>query len=259
MLVSGRHEEGRPVPEFTFITSYYSQPLMLQRQLEEWAQYPPAVSFILVDDGSPIPALPVVQHHASKELQARLRVYRILQNIPWNREQARNLGAQEAKTQWIIQTDIDHILHAMSAEALLRFVPTARTWYRFNRYRVGAADETRRKDALPDACEFGPVKPHGDSFLIERELFLQSPYDLAYVGILGGGTPFQARMEARAPVQMLPGTICLHVYTRHVIPDASVTGLSRDTGPYARLRREKERRGDTEPDQTFRAPWERQL
>ena len=56
---------------------------------------------------------------------------------------------------------------------------------------------------------------------------------------------------------MLPEPICLHVYTRHVIPDASVTGLSRDTGPYAQLRREKERRGDTAPGQILRIPWER--
>ena len=247
------------MPDFTVIVSYFSQPLMLLRQLEEWAAYPPAISLLVVDDGSPIPALPVVLSQANSVVRARLRVYRILHDIPWNREEARNLGAQEAQTPWILMTDLDHLLPASSAEALLHFTPTARTWYRLPRCRVGPADETRRKDALPEACTFGPVTPHGDSFLIERQLFLEAPYDEGYAGMLGGGTPFLHRMEARAPSALLPEPICLHVYTRHVIPDASVTGLSRDTGPYARLRRDKERRGDTAPGRTLRIPWERVL
>ena len=122
-----------------------------------------------------------------------------------------------------------------------------------------AADETRRKDQLPDAWPFGPIHPHINSFLIERALFLESSYDEGYAGILGGATPFLKRMEAKAPCALLPEPICLYVYTRHVIPDASVTGLSRDTGPYARLRRAKEQRGDTVPGRTLRIPWERVL
>ena len=247
------------MPEFTFITSFYSQPKMLARQLREWAQYPSTVQIVLVDDGSPIAAHDVVIRHACRAVRTRVRVYRILEDIPWNREQARNLGAQVAQTPWILMTDIDHILPAASAQALLDFMPTARTWYKFPRWRVGPADATRRKDALPDACPFGPVKPHGDSFLIERQVFLESPYDEGYSGMLGGGTPFLTRMEARAPWAMLPEAICLHVYTRQVIPDASVTGLSRDTSPYARLRQEKERRGETEPGRLLRVPWERVL
>ena len=65
-------------------------------------------------------------------------------------------------------TDLDHLLPAASAVALCQYSLTPGTWYRFFRYRVGAADETRRKDALPDACTFGRIQPHGDSFLIER-------------------------------------------------------------------------------------------
>ena len=97
----------------------------------------------------------------------------------------------------------------------------------------------------------------GTVFSSSGHLFLESPYDEAYAGMLGGGTPFLKRLEATAPRAILPEPICLHVYTRQVIPDASVTGLSRDTGPYARLRQEKERRGDTAPGRILRLPWER--
>lgn len=247
------------MPEFTFITTCYQQPIMLRHQLIEWNQYPPEVSVLLVDDCSPEPALPIVLQQASESLRPRLRVYRILEDIAWNRNECRNLAGQEAQTVWCVFADIDHLLPVGHARALVDFPPTPGTWYRFSRWRVGAADATRRKDAIPDDCTFGQVKPHGDSFLIERELFLRYPYDLAYSGMLGGGTPFQKRLEAAAPVDLLPPSICLYVYTRHVIPDASVLGLSRDTGPYARLRRQKEARGDTIPTVLVKRPWERVL
>lgn len=243
----------------TVILPYYNQPVMLARQLSGLQCFPPEVRVIVVDDGSAIPAEPIITKHASHDLRQRLRLYRVKVDIPWNRGMCRNLGASEAETAWIVQTDIDHIMPPTSITPLLDLDPSPHRWYRFPRYRVGKADETRHKDDLPADCTFGPVKPHGDSYLITRELFLSSPCDEDYSGLLGGGTPWQHRMEARAPVELLPEPICLHVYTRHVIPDASVTGLSRDTMPYAKLRKKKEREGKAEPGAILRQPWERVL
>jgi hypothetical protein len=244
---------------FTLILSYYCQPRMLERQLVELNQYPPGVQVIIVDDCSPEPAQPVVLECASAALLAHLRLYRILVDIPWNRGMARNLGAVETQTDWLLQTDLDHILPAPCVPAVLHFQPAAGTWYRFPRWRRGAADETRQKDTLSRECEYGQIKPHIDSYLIHRQLFLNSPYDESYSGCLGGGSPFLARMEQRAPVVLLPEEMRLEVYTRQRIPDASITTLSRDTSEYTRRRRQKEGSGDTKPTHILRQPWERVL
>lgn len=243
----------------TLILPFYQQPLILQRQLAELNQYPPAVQVIIVDDGSPVPAEPVIRAQASAALLAHLRLYRVLVDVPWARGTARNLGAVEASTAWILQTDIDHVLPASCVPALLAFAGDPATWYRFSRYRRGRADETRQKDALPRDCDFGLIAPHQDSYLIHRELFLRFPYDEDYNGCLGGGTPFLHRLLSHAPVALLPEPICLQVYTRHVIADASIQGLSRDTAEYTRRRREKERLGTTVPRDLVRLPWERVL
>lgn len=244
---------------FTLILPAYQQPLMLQRQIQEFNEYPPDVHVIIVDDGSPEPAEPVVRAHASPSLLQHLRLYAVLVDVPWNRGMCRNLGAVEARTEFIVELDIDHILPVACVKALLDFEPDEKSWYRFSRWRRGKADETRQKDALPRNCEYGQVKPHGDSFLIRRSLFLESYYDESYSGALGGGTPFLARMEQLASVLLLPEAIRLEVYTRHVITDASITTLSRDTSEYSRRRKQREKSGDTHPGEMLRLPWKQVL
>ena len=224
---------------------------MLARQVEEWEQYSERakaiIDFIVVDDASPEPV----------SVPEWIRLYRIKEDIPWGRSRARNLGSNAADSEWIVHLDTDHILPAASAEALLDANIKRDCWYRFPRFRVGKADETRRKDLISDDCEFGEIKPHIDSHLMTRELFLRSPYDEAYAGCLGGGSPFLARLQEIAPVQLLPDDVHLHVYTRHVIPDASIFTLDRDTSEYKRRRREKERTGDTTPKDILQFEWDR--
>lgn len=228
---------------------------MLRKHLDNWAQYSPKArenfTLIVVDDGSPEPASNVIQASDGVSL------YRIAKDVPWGRNVARNLGAHVCESPWLIQCDLDHVLPPSSADALLETEVSAEFWYRFSRWRVGKADETRRKDAIPDSCEFGRVKPHIDSYLIPRELFVLSPYDSEYVGFLGGGSPFLKRMESIAPAKVLPDSVCLHVHTRHSVPDASVTTLSRDTSQYSKLRKEKERTGNTAPKMVLDFEWSR--
>lgn len=209
---------------------------MLRKQLETWAEYDVATRaqfrFIVVDDGSPEPAEPIVRQFDGVAL------YRIHEDIPWNRAGARNLGATVCDTDWLMHVDTDHVLPASSAAALIATKVDPKRWYRFSRFRVGKADETRRKDAIGPGCEFGPIKPHIDSYLCTKALYWSvGGYDEDYSGVLGGGVPFLALLEKTAPVEVLPA--CLHVYTRHAIPDSSISTLSRDTSRYASMRKQK--------------------
>lgn len=244
---------------FTLIVPYYRNAAMLDRQVIEWEQYNPRVKIVCVDDGSPEPATEVIVARASKDLLERVRVYRITVDIPWNREGARNLAAQECQTEWMINVDIDHILPVKAADHLLMsFAAHSGTWYRFPRYRQGKADATRRKDKLPDDCEYGRIHPHIDSYLIERDVFLQvGGYDEDFAGCLGGGSEFLRRLERSVggPAQ-LPDPICLHVYTRDKIKDASDWSLSRDTTRGKEIARHK---AQSKPTNPIRFPWVREL
>lgn len=236
----------------TLVVPYYRSPAMLARQVEEWNRYPSDIRVIAVDDGSPEPAEPVIRQLATPELLSRLALYRIGIDIPWNRGEARNLGAHVARTNWILQADIDHILPVESAQALLASAFDPSRWYRFRRFRVGKADETRKKDALPREAEFGEVKPHCDSYLCTRELYhAAGGYNLAFSGCLGGGSPFLAELEKVGPVDVLP--IPLHVYTRSAVPDSSEHTLSREPGEYTR--RKAKLRGQLRGVNEVRSPW----
>lgn len=247
--------------EVTLIIPYYRQPKMLQYQLAELNQYPPAVQVIIVDDGSPEPALPVIQAYATPELLTHLRLFKITVDIPWNREECRNLGAHEATTDWMIQLDIDHVLPVVCIPALLAFQPHPARWYRFPRSRLGQADETRRKDRLPEGCTFGQIHPHVDSYLVRTALYWEAGgYDEAtFSGVLGGGGEFLERLAKVGQCFLLPEEIRLQVVTRHVVADASDTHCSRDTAPGKERWRALRARGQTKPTEWLLWPWERVL
>lgn len=244
---------------FTLIIPYYRNVAMLKLQLAAIARYDQRIRVDIIDDGSPEDAVDVM--HAAgytwNTFGGRVRVYRILKDISWNRGGARNLGATVAATDWIMHVDIDHLMPITCASRLLEvdsFKPTY--WYRFPRYRVGTADETRKKDLLDRDATFGAIKPHIDSYLCTKSLYwLTGGYDEDYSGCLGGGSPFLQQLERTAPVSLTPPDVHLHVYTRSACADASDFSLSRDTSEYSRRRKHKEATGNTKPKKGLRFQW----
>jgi glycosyltransferase involved in cell wall biosynthesis len=224
--------------KFTLIVPYYRNQRMLERQALEWQNYPPNVNVIVVDDGSPEPAYPTVK--LAYDLGAQVRLLRVIPDIPWNRNGARNLGVMQARTDWIVHVDIDHIMPMTTASELFHFHPEPGNWYRFARYRYGKADFTRRKDDIPDDQTFGKIKPHMDSYAVSRKAYLDlGGYDEDYSGSLGGGTPFVKELEAKLTRVDLPEPYLLHVYTTDAVKDASDIHLSRDHTRYTMINRQK--------------------
>jgi hypothetical protein len=247
-------------PRFTLVVPYYRNMKMLAAQVAEMNDYPKDFNVVIVDDGSLELAEPIVRKHASIDLRARLALYRVGRDIPWNRGGARNLASKVATTKWLIHVDIDHLLPAGCAQAMTEISIDSKYWYRFDRFRRGRADETRRKDAIPPDQEFGKIHPHIDSYLCSSKLYWSTGgYDEDYSGCLGGGTPFLKRLEAKARVKQLPSDVFLVVYTRDVVDDASDNTLSRDTAEFTKRRRFKEMHGKTVPTNPIRFPWTRVL
>jgi hypothetical protein len=245
----------------TLVLTYYRQPKMLARHLEEWNKYEGTLRIVLVDDGSPEPALPIVKKLASKATLDVLEIYRTDVDLPWCREFARNLGAKMATTPWLLIADLDHLL---PLDSLLRLRETAlqpKTWFRFRRMRVGKADETRKKDQIPLHCEFGEIHPHVDSYLTRAKHYWKvGGYNEAFCGVLGGGNEFLRRFQAMYQSALVPGKVFLHVYTRSVINDASDLHCSRDTQPGKDLWRAMQKAGGGgPPTEWLTLPWSRVL
>lgn len=244
---------------FTFICPYYRQPQMLAHQISAWELWPTVIPIIVVDDGSPEPAVDIIRAEASAQLRQRLTLLRVDVDIPWNRNGARNLGTSYARTEWIVHVDTDHVMTYPSAAKLLEWQAPGTHWYRFQRFRRGRADETRRKDAIADDVEYGEIKPHMDSYLTTKSHYWAAGgYDEDYAGCLGGGTPFTKELAALKPVTLAPHPVFLEVWTRSTCPDSSEHTLSRDTSEYVRRRQAKEAAGNTRPKNPIRFPWHRE-
>lgn len=248
------------------IVPYYRQPRMLEKQLEAWTKYAPLTrevfQFIIVDDCSPEPAFDVYYRAFANRERFPLEIYRVSVDIPWNRSMARNLGSQQARTVWLLHVDTDHILPPEAADNLAAGIQSydRACWYKFRRFRIGRADDTRNKDLIPRDCKYGEIKPHVDSYLCTKELYWKvGGYDPDYAGCLGGGGAFLRQLKKAGKECMAPANVHLNVCTRDVAPDSSISTLDRDTSEYGRRRRIKERAGNTKVTNPIRYPWERVL
>lgn len=251
-------------PLVTLVVPFYNQPRMLRKQLETWSEYTPEVRaafhFLVVDDCSPEPAERVMEDIAS--CFEHISLYRIDKDVPWNRGMARNLGTQEAATDWVLHVDTDHVLPPGFAWQLLitlrSRVGAAPEWFRFSRRRIGAADETRKKDTVPRDATNVLIHPHIDSYVCTKKAYWKAGgYNEDFSGVLGGGSPFLKEMEKANGIPPVLQSE-LHVYTRHMIPDSSEHTLSRDPAAFKKRKAEiMKARGTLRGHDPIRLPWHR--
>lgn len=246
-------------PLITMVVPYYDQPNMLIRQMDEWRTYSEdvraAIRITVVDDASP-------KHPAEKYMRFEpgLALYRIDKDVPWNRGMARNMGTKTATTPWVLHVDTDHVLPLQSAAALVKKFQHAKVhdtpWYRFERRRIGAADETRMKDKVPRDATNVEIHPHIDSYLCTPKAYWAAGgYNEDFSGVLGGGSPFLKEMtKVNGEPAVLP--IELHVHTRHSVSDSSENTLSRDPELFKRRKQEiMKARGTLRGHDPIRLPW----
>lgn len=251
-----QHDELDMGATLSLVMPYYMNPGMLERHYQEWALWSPAfiarTEFIIVDDGSPQPAIMVPR----PDWLTSLSIYRVLEDRPWHQHGARNLGAHQARGQWLLLTDMDHILTADAARKLFELLPELDTDCIYMMHRVEA------DTGLPTA-QYGVTKPHPNSFVVTRDTFWRiGGYDEDYCGIYGTDRMFRERAFQVARPGFL-GDVSLTRYWRDIIPDASTTTLprkeGRDPGAKARVMRWKAKRGETGSIKVLQFPWERVL
>lgn len=192
----------------TLVLPYYDNAGMLAIHQEGWAKLPAEVKanlhVIVVDDCSP--KAPALKGWRSCGLASQ-RLYRIGVDVRWNWLICRNLGAKVAETEWILLTDIDHVVPVETLRSVMvgHHMPAAA--YRFNRR---------------NAPDLTPYHPHPDSYLITREMFWRTGgYDERYSGYYGYGSDIRHRI-LRVASALIQLDAYLIRYPREVQWDASV-------------------------------------
>lgn len=204
------------IPLLSSCIPYYKNPLMLAEQFHVWSSYPddlkPHIEILLVDDGSP--ANVAASTVARPDGLPAFRLYRVLVDIPWHQHGARNLAAKEATGDWLLLTDMDHVLPGDSLRDLLAVLPSAGKTDVFTFNRLDAPKLTPTRD------QHGALKPHVNTLCMKRDWFWKvGGYDEDCVGY-GTDGYFRNRLNPLSNRRHLAGISVIR-YPREVIADAS--------------------------------------
>lgn len=204
----------------TLILPHFANLGMLAEHQRIWASYPEhlrlALHVIVVDDCSPKGGRPGKKSFLPTGVGS-VRLYRCLEKLRWNWLFARNLGVQEARTDWVLLTDIDHVL---PAETLRRLVDGPLD--QRNVYRLARVDAPHPWPYTLADCPIRPTKLyHPNTWLMTRGMYDRTGgYDERLSGCYGTDGEFRDRVQASAAaVVALPDKMVR--YGREIIPDAS--------------------------------------
>jgi hypothetical protein len=182
----------------TFVYPFYDNPDFLRQHLSWWATYPADLrqwlTAVIVDDGSPTPAAPVVR---ALPPPFPIRLFRIEVDIRWNWLAARNVGVRHAAEGWCAVTDIDHVIPESTARALVHGQHDHGVIYGFSRI-----DHTGERRAA-----------HPNSWFLTREMFWRvGGYDEALSGYYGTDGDWRRRCASTAPLEILTDRLVRHEY-----------------------------------------------
>lgn len=210
---------------FTLVMAYYDNGAMLVEHVKTWRGLDPEIAkrlnVVIVDDCSPkVSAMQALEHAAIPDANGgalrldhlgSLHVFRLGIDVPWNQDACRNIGVRHAPSDWVLLTDMDHVVPATTWRALMQGKLDSDSAYRFA--RVSAPNMT-------------PYKYHPNTWAMTRAMFWQvGGYDEALAGNYGTDGDFLRRTMGQADVRDMKEHVIR--FPREVIPDASTTTLER--------------------------------
>jgi glycosyltransferase involved in cell wall biosynthesis len=175
------------IPRVSIVFPYYDNPEMLRFQLGRFGDYSQealdACEIVIVDDCSPVfPARDVIREYDLPNI----RLFRLGVDLPWNQDAARNIGAHEARGEYLLLTDIDHVV----PESTLLSSATLRT--------SSACIRSREKRTFPTKLSL----PMSTATSCQRSLYWDiGGYDEDFWGAYGSDRLFRTRVLKFAPIQ----------------------------------------------------------
>lgn len=200
---------------------YFDNPKMLAYQYERWAGYrrdlKDRIQVVVVDDASrQVAAIDVPRPDDLPEL----RMYRITTDRDWGQNGATNLSAFVASAEWLLITDMDHVVN----ETLLDYL--------LNRHfsnRVYMLDRVDAPMMTPTLDRYGRPKPHPNTYMITKQFYWEvGGHDEHYCGLYGTDRLLRNRIRQKTKIGQIEVPIVK--YDRTLIDDASTTTLNRKEG-----------------------------
>ena len=156
------------MPRLTLITHVYNAQAGVDHHLRLWQQLDPKLrerlEFLIIDDCS---SPPLSAEHSG----LNLRLLRVNDDIDWNMPGCRNLGAIQARADWLLYFDVDNITTEANIGRIVEALP------KLDRTRLYVF---RR---MQDGVE---VDPHINTFLVTRwGYFRAGGYDEDFAGHYG--------------------------------------------------------------------------
>lgn len=202
---------------FTLIVPYYDNAGMFREQQRLWRALPAEIReglhVIVVDDCSPTAPATADVHPETAGALASFRLFRTKVDVRWNWIFCRNLGVEQAATEWVLMTDMDHVIPSATWRRLMRDPLDPICAYRLS--RVVAPDHA-------------PRDPHPNTWVMTRHMFVNriGGYDERFSGIYGSDGHFHGRVEEWAKAIHLLEDVAI-VYPETVIADACTTTYAR--------------------------------
>jgi hypothetical protein len=242
----------------SLVVPYYENPEMLSIQVQQWLSYPSDVCkrlrIVVVDDGSrDAPALPIIYRDrvsfSSRGLD--VAVYRVIPDIPWNQDGARNLGMKVCDTPFALMTDMDHVLRARDALDMTEFVAdggVATNAYYLPRQFLKTSQEIPR---------------HPNTFLFRvSDFWAMGGYDEDFAGFYGSDGNFR-KCARGSGLREEPADFGLVVWRREDCPDANTRRYGRKDTDFWSARNpvlnEKRRGPAYRAENPVRFEWRREM
>lgn len=200
---------------FTLVMAYYRNGSMLIEHTRCWRELPPEIAsnlhVVIIDDGSPRDTAMEALRSVELPPLASFQLWRMLRDVPWNQDACRNLGVRYSRTEWLLLTDMDHIVPPTTWYALMLGALKKKTVYRFARV---------------SAPHMQPYKSHPNSWALTKRTYWEcGGYDERLAGNYGTDGDFLVRVRGRRTIEEL-SDVLIRV-PREVIADASTTTLER--------------------------------
>ena len=172
---------------------------IFRRQMVRFEKIMPAdFELIVLDDGSDIP----LQY--DRRVPFRFRLLHTNDKRPWTNDLARNTGAGVASGEYLLMTDVDHVLTPETLDLVQRFHGDMLKFHR----QVAALDEHGEVRNIREA-----LYPHPNTFAIRKSLFEgMGGYTPQYLGYGAHDSRFRERYQelvdqGRAQQVEVAGTI----------------------------------------------------
>lgn len=214
--------------KISLVMAYYENSSMLRKQYDHIRELPIEIrqylEVVVVDDGSPDnPA------HLCADIGCDLQVFRIQVDVRWNQDAARNIGAKHAKYDWLLLTDMDHMVPMQTWKTILKGKHEENIAYQFARV---------------SAPRMEPYKKHPNSYLMHRTVWDKTGgYDERFAGYYGTDSDFKHRVMRYAEIIDLKDALIR--VPREVVHDASTTRYDRKAPEDKSIKRIRTERNET--------------